>query len=239
MCRSSIEKTDGEYKTTICRLILRMRQNDDLPWHWIADHTRWMRLPAMYRSLKAFMTEMQTMYGRDFCRDLHSYIEVWLAKDALAGFLYPETEAYGVPLMVTRGYPSATFLYEASHVIADQEKPCFIYQFGDHDPSGVGIAQTTESRLREFAPDADFHFARVAVTPEQIAEYSLPTRPTKQTDSRARNFKGESVDVDAIAPGELRRLCRDCIERHTDRAALARTKTNERAEREAIEMLNS
>jgi hypothetical protein len=33
-------------------------------------------------------------------------------------------------------------------------------------------------------------FARLAVTPEQIEELSLPTRPTKTTHTRAKNFTG-------------------------------------------------
>ena len=39
----------------------------------------------------------------------------------------------------------------------------------------------------ELAPDAEICFERVAVTPEQIRDWDLPTRPTKTTDSR-KNF---------------------------------------------------
>src|SRR5262252_5706026 len=40
-----------------------------------------------------------------------------------------------------------------------------------------------------------FRLKRLAVTEEQIEEWSLPTRPTKRSDSRARSF-GSSVSVD-------------------------------------------
>ena len=56
----------------------------------------------------------------------------------------------------------------------------FIYYFGDHDPSGVVVDRKIEQGLREFAPDAEIHFKRVAVHPEQIREWNLPTRPTKK-----------------------------------------------------------
>jgi hypothetical protein len=35
------------------------------------------------------------------------------------------------------------------------------------------------------APDAEIHFERLAVTPQQIADWDLPTRPTKNKDSLA------------------------------------------------------
>ena len=39
------------------------------------------------------------------------YVEIWLEKDALAGVLVDVTSRYDVPLMVTRGYPSMSFLH--------------------------------------------------------------------------------------------------------------------------------
>jgi hypothetical protein len=42
-------------------------------------------------------------------------------------------------------------------------------------------------------------FERVAVTEAQITEYQLPTRPTKPRDSRAKGFRGRSVEVDAMS----------------------------------------
>jgi hypothetical protein len=58
--------------------------------------------------------------------------------------------------------------------------------FGDHDPSGVDITRAVEEGLREFAPDAEIHFERVAVTRKQIGELNLPTRPTKRQTGAIR-----------------------------------------------------
>ena len=77
-------------------------------------------------------------------------------------------------------------------------------------------------------------FARLAVTPEQITSMSLPTRPTKQTDTRAARFAGESVEVDAIPPAVLRQVVRDAIERHIDQDALRLTREAEASEREVL-----
>ncbi len=50
------------------------------------------------------------------------------------------------------------------------------------------------------------------VTEAQIVELSLPTRPTKTTDSRSRSFRGDSVEVDAIPTSVLRQIVGDAIE---------------------------
>ena len=63
-------------------------------------------------------------------------------------------------------------------------------------------AEKIDETLNELAPTAEIHFLRVAVTPEQIVELALPTRPTKATDSRSKSWGGgdESVELDGIEP---------------------------------------
>lgn len=232
-----IEKSENEYNQTVGRLLTNLRREGIVPYDWVADNTRWQRKPRTHRSLAAMLTESARFYRRDLWQDQNAYVEVWLEKDALAGVLYEETAAWDVPLMVTRGYASLSFLYTAAEAIAAQEKPCHIYYFGDHDPSGIHIPQKVEATLREMAPDAEIYFERVAVTPEQIIELGLPTRPTKKSDTRSRNFDGESVEVDAIPPATLRQLVSDCIEQHVDGSILARNQTIEEEERRTAALL--
>ncbi len=227
----AIAKTDGEYKRTVGRLLLDMRLAGELPFGWIADNTRWMRKPRTYSSWEAALRSTAATYRRALWADQAAYVEIWLEKDALAGVLFEETERWDVPLMVVKGFPSATFLYEAAEAIAAQGKPAYLYYFGDHDPSGVAITRHVEERLRQFAPQVALHVERIAVTPAQIATYGLPTRPTKRTDSRSKDFAGDSVEVDAIPSATLRTLARRCIERHVDRDTLAITRTAEASER--------
>jgi hypothetical protein len=139
-----------------------------------------------------------------------------------------------VPLMVTRGYPSVSFLYSAGEQIAAVDRPTFIYYFGDRGPSGVDIDRFVEQELRRHAPDCDLTFCRVAVLASQIEELGLQTRPTKKTDSRAKSFEGESVEVDAIDPDTLRTLCKQCITQHFNADRLSRTLEVEDAERDTL-----
>jgi hypothetical protein len=230
----TIAKTEAEYKSTVVRLTAEMRLAGLIPFGWIADNTRWMRKPRTHSSLEDALEQTARTYRRSVWDDQDAYVEIWLEKDALAGVLYDVTAAWDVPLMVTRGFASLSFLYEAADAIQDQGKPAFLYYFGDHDPSGLDIPRTVEQRIREFAPEAEITFKRVAVTPEQIEELALPTRPTKTTDSRSKNFEGESVEVDAIEPATLRRMTEECITQHIDPDAYDRMKAVEAAERETL-----
>jgi hypothetical protein len=229
-----IAKTEAEYKGTVVRLLGELRRDGAVPFDWIADNTRWMRKPRTHGSLAEALRRTAETYRRALWDVQDVYVEVWLEKDALAGVLYEVTEAWDVPLMVTRGYPSLSYLHSAAEALAAEGKPSFLYYFGDHDPSGLDITRAVEEGVREFAPGADITFERVAVTPAQIAELSLPTRPTKTTDSRSKGFVGGSVEVDAIPPAELRRLAEACITRHVDQGAHNRLVAVERAERATL-----
>jgi hypothetical protein len=220
---------------TVQRLLVEMRMAGDVPFSWIADNTRWMRKPRSFTGLEEALKETAEFYRRDLWSDADVYVEVWCEKDALAGIVLEETRPYDVPLMVARGFASVTYLYNAARNIAEQEKPAFIYHFGDHDPSGRLAAQKIEQKLREFAPKAEIHFETVAVTPQQIRRWNLPTRPTKRKgNTHAKGFKGDSVELDSIPAFRLRQLVRRSIERHIDRDRLRILEITEESERHIL-----
>ena len=231
--RGVIPKTEAAYKDLVRNLTL-MRRAKEIPFRWLADNTRWMRKPTTYSSLKDMLEREREFYRRALWDAQDCYVEVWLEKDALAGVLVEITDQWDVPLMVTRGYPSISYLHSAASVIVEKQKPTFLYYFGDYDPSGLDITRAVEEGIRELAPDADIQFERVAVTLEQIDRWKLPTRPTKATDSRSNGFDGDSVEVDAIAPADLRELANECIVRHIDEDALKRQQVIEEQERRTL-----
>jgi hypothetical protein len=88
------------------------------------------------------------------------------------------------------------------------------------------------------APDADIVFERIAVTPEQVADWDLPTRPTKASDTRAKAFGSElSVELDAIEPNQLRALVQEAIEVHLPPEQFEVLKAAEESERDIISRL--
>ncbi|MGP8193384.1 MAG: hypothetical protein ACLQLT_12275 [Methylovirgula sp.] len=208
-----VPKTENGYAMVQTDLTL-MRRAGDLAYNWLADSTRLRRKPRTFNSVEEALDETARLYRKALWRDVAAYVEVWLEKDALAGVVYPITEAFDVALMVARGYASLSFLSEAAAYIAALDVPAYVYHLGDFDPSGVNAGEKIEETLREMAPAAKIHFKRLAVTPRQILDWDLPTRPTKLSDSRAKGFGDVSVELDAIPPGRLRALVQLAIEDH-------------------------
>lgn len=231
--RDIIEKTEAGYSKVQVTLA-DMRRSGGLPYDWLVDNTRWQRKPRTYSSIEDALNATARLYRKALWDDVDAYVEIWLEKDALAGVLLPITSAYDVPLMVARGYASLSFLHEAADYISRLSVPSHIYHFGDFDPSGVNAGEKIEQTLREMAPDANIHFERVAVTPAQIRMLGLPTRPTKATDTRAKGFGEISVELDAIAPVDLRQMVQDVIERHLPAEQFQVLKVAEESERQLL-----
>jgi hypothetical protein len=247
-----IEKTEAEYKCTIARLLLEMRQSGQLPYSWIADNTRWMRKPRTYTGLADFIDSHQQAYRRDLWNGADLYLEIWCEKESLAGVLYDVTAQFDVPLMVSRGFASESYLYSAADAITDQlsdagsATQAIIYYFGDYDPSGFHISQSIETGLRRLCGELlngfrDEHliFERVAVTEEQVKAWRLPSRPTKLAgNNHAKNWPDgrPSVELDAIPPRGLRALARHCIEQHVDQHHLHQLRVIEEEERHQLRL---
>jgi len=228
-----VDKTEAGYGK-VQRALVDLRRQGRMPWHWIADNTRWQRKPTTYSGPEQAVMRTARFYRKNLWADADVYVEVWLEKDALAGVVMDVTDTYDVPLMVSRGYASLSFLYEAAEAIIDIGKPTFVYHLGDYDPSGQDAADKIEATLRSFAAGVNLHFERLAVLPEQIGDWSLPSRPTKRSDSRSRGFGAISVELDAIDPHRLRQLVQDAIERHLPPNQLEVLKVAEESKRELL-----
>ena len=185
--RGLVEKAESGYAKVQTDLTV-MRRAGDLPYNWLADNTRWQRKPRTFDSVEDALQETARFYRKALWNDADSYVEIWLEKDALAGVVYPITSMYDVPLMVARGYASLSFLYSAAEHINELSVPTYIYHCGDFDPSGVNAGEKIEETLRELAPDAEIFFERIAVTSDQISEWDLPTRPTKEIGHSLKRF---------------------------------------------------
>ena len=231
-----VEKAESGYHKVQTDLVL-MRKTGVLAYDWLADNTRWQRKPRTFNSVEEALNNTAAFYRKNLWADADCYVEIWLEKDALAGVVYPVTSMYDVPLMVARGYASLSFLYNAAEYINQLDVPTYIYHLGDFDPSGVNAGEKIEEMLRELAPDAEIFFERIAVTPDQISEWDLPTRPTKMSDTRAKGFGAESVELDAIEPNQLRALVQDAIEQHLPPREYEILKAAEASEREIISKL--
>ncbi len=230
-----IPKTEPAYKC-LTKHLGKWRRAELIRWDAFADNTRWKYGGRRFNGLDDALEETVRTYRKNLWRDQQYYVEVWVEKDAIASIIVDEADRFGVPTFVCRGFASLSSLHEAARTFRWQEhlgKQVVVAYIGDHDPSGIYIDRKARETLAEDF-DVEVEFERIAVTPEQIEQYNLPTRPAKLGDSRARDWQGGCVEVDAMPPAELRQVIRDAITRRIEPWAWSQLQKAEAAEKETL-----
>lgn len=240
--RGLVPKSEAKGYRVVQRRLVALRESGEIPYGYIVDGTRYVHGYRRYNDLGEFTTYAAGLYRKDYWAASEVNVEVWLEKDALKGVLSPTVvNECGLDLYVTRGFASITYLQEAAEEIEDDGRPTYVYVLTDFDPSGVSIAEKVEEELTERAPFSDITVERLAVNREQIERWDLPTRPTKTSDTRAGRFRRihgtDSVELDAIAPDELRQLVRDAIDSHMEPWRLAQFRMVEQEERQTLKSM--
>ena len=237
----AVDKTDTGYEA-VGRRLLALRREGRVSYWDIVDGTRWTFKPKTYDSARDALRRTRNAYRQQLWDDQDCVVHIYSEKDAITGVVQPVTDEWDVPLGIVRGYASESFAYRVADSIQkalDNDKDVYVYQLGDHDPSGVNAWRSFENVVREFLDDwfdaLGVTFERIAVTRRQIEELGLPTRPTKASDTRSRRFHGESVEVDAIPAPELRRIVEESITQHIDQDQLRLTRIAEQSEREILD----
>ncbi len=238
----AVDKTELGYRL-VGRRLLKLRRDGTVPYSAITDGTRWITKPDTHTGLDQMLSDAAASYRRALWHDQPVQVEIFTEKDAISGVILPVTEQWDVPLGVLRGYCSESFAHTVAESILATDKLTFIYQLGDHDPSGLDAWRDFQRKVAEFLAEGSYHgrslavFERLAVTDLQIADLNLPTRPTKATDARAKNFIGGSVEVDAIPAPVLRDLVSDAITRHIDFESYRLTRIAEDSERDVLQRI--
>jgi hypothetical protein len=236
-----IEKTELGYRK-VGRALLKMRRAGIVDYGDITDGTRELLGWRTWDSLEEALEDTARTYRRALWTSQPGAVMLFTEKDAISGVVRPVAGKWDVPMGVLRGYASESFTWTVANYIRSvirAGKTVFAYQLGDHDPSGVSAWETFAEKIRGFlADDAGLAtFERIAVLPGQITAWQLPTRPTKASDPRARDFAGESVEVDAIPAARLRQITEEAITQHIDGDALRVTRVAEQGEREMLTRL--
>jgi hypothetical protein len=233
-----VDKTEAGYEQ-VQRQLVPMRKDGLLPWAFITDGTRWQRKPNSFTDAKDYIEAVSRSYRRDLWQGQGVRIEIWLEKDALADVIVDVTRKWDVPLMVSRGQSSITFLHsaavEAEAAWESDEAATVVYALYDFDAGGERAFRTIERDLPEFAPATPFLIQRLGVTEAQISEWSLPTRPPKKSDPQAAKWGNKrAVELDAIDPVTLASLVENAIESHVDASAWKIEQVAEAEERKGL-----
>ena len=147
-----------------------------------------------------------TSYYRNRWENQPYYPEVFIEKKALEGVFYKPCKRHGIALGACKGYPSLTFLHDASirfRNACDRGQMPIILYFGDYDPSGEDIPRALKENIINLGcPDIEVR--RICLMEEQVLAWHLPPAPAKLTDSRTANWDGlGQVELDAVRPEKL------------------------------------
>jgi hypothetical protein len=230
-----IEKTELAY-VSLCGHLSKWRRSGEIPWDAFVDSTRWHLGDDTFNGLNDALTNTFETYRRNLWAEQSAFVEIWGEKDAISGVLFREANTFGVKVFTCRGFASLSSLYSAANTFKQavgNGKRVYIYYFGDHDPSGLAIDRAAVASFRDDF-GVEVQFARAAVTPEQIRQYKLPTRPVKRNDKRAGGWRGGCVEVDTMPPTVLKGIVRDCITSHINTRQWKVTQSIEKAERETL-----
>lgn len=149
-----------------------------------------------------------------------------------------------VVILATGGYASQTLCDDVRRHVKRQGRPAILLYAGDHDPTGEDIERDFIART-----DCWAETRRIALTPEQLTEYSIPQyAPTDReleklrNDPRAKAFEqrhGSLVqyELDALAPEDLRYLYQTAIDEYWDEPAYQDVLAREAEERERLQQL--
>ena len=231
-----IDKTENSYNK-VQHQVLQLRRQGRIAYTWISDATRWQRRPRTFDNWEDALENTARTYRRSLWQDAGVDIEIWIEKDALAGVVDDVTWEYDVPLMVSRGYTSETFAFNAIEAHVGSDRPLMVYALYDFDRSGADAARSLDEKLTRFAGErgVEVHFNLLGLTLEQIQEWDLPTRPHKRSTTADQRWPHPyACELDAIPPDDLRALVRAAVERHLPACELARLKNIEHLERETM-----
>lgn len=233
-----IEKSEKGY----CQLQHRctvMRREGKLPYSWFADSSRRGYFTYTYRDAADFVLAMQSYYRADLWRDAEARCEVWCESRSIAGVLLGTCKELAVDLYPCGGFPSLSFVHDAAILTnrLGDPRPLHVFYIGDYDPAGVLIDSNLERELRlHLDDDIDLHFRRLAINPDQIERYDLPTKPRKKTDKRALHIR-ETVEAEAMPAHLLRQIVREAVEALLPAGALYAAQAAEQSERAHLEQM--
>lgn len=148
-------------------------------------------------------------------------------KSSLEPELTRVADRFGADLFLPTGEISDTLMHTMASAAASDGRPMVVFTFSDCDPSGwqmpVSIARKLQGFRASLFPDLEFQVRRVALLPEHVHEYGLPSTPLKDTERRADAWtqaKGvQQTEIDALAalqPGRLFRLAANALGRFFD-----------------------
>jgi hypothetical protein len=240
VARGLLPNRQSEYKR-LGDILVNARMAGLLDWRYLVDRTRELRKNPHWTSPVDIMAAAARGYARDRWATQPVQPEVWIEKDALLGVIEPVCRRNDVPYFSCRGYTSQSEMWAASQRLlryADEGRTPLILHLGDHDPSGMGMTEDIDDRLRTFM--GGLRVRRLALNMDQVDRYDPPPNPARMTDPRAARYVEEygtsSWELDALSPTVLDALIQEALDEVKDPDAWAAEGARETTEKRQLEL---
>jgi hypothetical protein len=155
------------------------------------------------------------------------HVELWCEKTTANNVLEPLARTCRCNLITGAGEQSLTACLDVIGRVKESGKPTRILYISDFDPAGmsmpVAVARKLEFEIRTTGADLDIQVRPIVLTHKQCERYRLPRTPMKETEKRMAHFEGrfgegatELDALEALLPGQLRKIVKREIERYHD-----------------------
>lgn len=249
--KNLIKNTKSQY-TMLSTLVKQMRLEEFLPWDVIEDRTRRVSGKRGFNDPDEFIKQEVKGFLKGYSRCLvqgqENYVEIWVEKDALSRIFEEVAWQYCIRCVTCKGFLSATFVngyaQRASKAEAQGQQPVVLY-FGDLDPSGVKMFESTQNSLWHDHNLEDIEYRRIALNLEQVEEYNLPTSvdAIKEKDTRTPEYRKKygniAVELDALHPKLLKKLTQDALAEVLDIELMLEHQELQKKDQAKIEQLES
>jgi hypothetical protein len=234
----------GEYLT-------RARRAEMIPFDHIRDDGISVMAHAHYADEDDFFRHVHeegNAYKRDKLARQRMNVRVYCETAGMMPQLERVCEPYSIPVYSCSGFDSVSAKYQLKEACwrayTHQGRQTVILHLGDYDPSGEsifndGLVEDVYAFLDKDVPHKEPHevatFERVALKPEHIERFNLPTAPPKTTDSRTKNWQGEATcQLEALPPDVLAGLLDATIKTYLNLAVYEQDLKAEEEERRRI-----
>jgi hypothetical protein len=212
----------------------------------LADSNRTIHRYASWTGPADALRDTAACYRRDRTGGQDVALYIGVEKATLVAQVQSWFGDLGIPILALRGYSSESYEREVAQDMDAYTNvngcPIVVLYAGDFDPTGEDIVRNFKVQLTNRGVE-NWTLEQIALTDEQVGAYGLPESVGKDTDPRAVGFaerhgKLIQVEVEALAPDQLRDLYQRALDRLWNQDAYDEVLVLEHAERQKLAALS-
>jgi hypothetical protein len=218
---------DKESYDALIRLLRDARLEGLISWNVIHDPTRPVTIWNVHDSTQPYVEEqLQGFlmgYSRNLLQSQPNHIELFAEKKTLTSIIEPIASRYCMPLTIGSGSCSIAPIKQlAERFRQSGREKLIVLTIADLDPAGIMISRSFAQRLRDYFQIGDIDARRVALTQDQVDDYSLviggniDAKEDVNKEVFRQEFGEDTYEVEALEPSDLEAIVESAIEQTID-----------------------